>query len=133
MAGVVQADPVVVVSVRSLAVIHDDDSVTPGPSIVVAVDGKTGVRADHPIVDHNAIAIVQQHLAELDGHDLRVVAQHREQNRIIVNENMEMAVPGILAAGDIRSSSPGQVSTAIGDGATAAISAIRFLQETSNS
>ena len=55
-----------------------------------------------------------------------------EHNNIITNENMETAVPGILAAGDIRSGSPGQVSTAIGDGATAAIAAIRFLQEQSN-
>jgi thioredoxin reductase (NADPH) len=48
--------------------------------------------------------------------------------QIIVNQKMETSVPYILAAGDIRSSSPGQVATAVGDGTTAAMSAIRLLQ-----
>ena len=51
--------------------------------------------------------------------------KHRQ---IVVNEKMETGVPFVLAAGDIRSGSPGQVATAVGDGATAAISAIRLLQ-----
>jgi thioredoxin reductase (NADPH) len=49
--------------------------------------------------------------------------------QIVVNEKMETSVPFVLAAGDIRSVSPGQVATAVGDGATAAISAIRMLQK----
>jgi thioredoxin reductase (NADPH) len=49
--------------------------------------------------------------------------------RIIVNERMETEVPFILAAGDIRSGSPNQIITAAGDGATAALSAERLLQE----
>jgi thioredoxin reductase (NADPH) len=52
-----------------------------------------------------------------------------KNGQIVVNAEMETAVPLILAAGDIRSGSPGQVSTAVGDGATAAISAIRQLQK----
>ena len=48
--------------------------------------------------------------------------------QVIVNQSMETEVPGIFAAGDIRSGSPRQVSTAVGDGATAAIAAQRFLQ-----
>lgn len=52
------------------------------------------------------------------------------QGQIIVNENMETEVPYIFAAGDIRSGSPRQVVTAVGDGAIAAISAERLLQET---
>jgi thioredoxin reductase (NADPH) len=50
------------------------------------------------------------------------------RGQIIVNEKMETGVPSILAAGDIRSGSPGQVATAVGDGTTAAITAIRLLQ-----
>lgn len=49
--------------------------------------------------------------------------------RIMVNERMETEVPYVLAAGDIRSGSPGQIVTAAGDGATAAITAERLLQE----
>jgi thioredoxin reductase (NADPH) len=52
-----------------------------------------------------------------------------KQGQIIVNSLMETGIPLIFAAGDIRSASPGQVSTAVGDGATAAISAIRQIQK----
>ena len=46
---------------------------------------------------------------------------------ILVNNQMETGVPGIFAAGDIRAGSARQVSSAVGDGATAAISAERYL------
>jgi thioredoxin reductase (NADPH) len=48
--------------------------------------------------------------------------------QIIVNERMETEIPLVLAAGDIRSGSTGQVATAVGDGTTAAITAIKLLQ-----
>ena len=46
---------------------------------------------------------------------------------ILVNDQMETGVPGVFAAGDIRAGSARQISSAVGDGATAAISAERFL------
>lgn len=52
-----------------------------------------------------------------------------KNGQINVNERMETDIPLLLGAGDVRSGSPGQVSTAVGDGATAAISAIRHLQQ----
>ena len=52
-----------------------------------------------------------------------------KQGQVIVNEKMETEVPDIFAAGDIRSGSPRQVVTAVGDGAIAAITAQRILQE----
>jgi thioredoxin reductase (NADPH) len=52
-----------------------------------------------------------------------------EYGQIIVNEQMQTEVPYVLAAGDIRSNSPRQVVTAVGDGAIAAITAQRLLQE----
>lgn len=51
------------------------------------------------------------------------------QGRILVNERMQTNLPYIFAAGDIRSNSPGQVVTAVGDGATAAISVQRLLEQ----
>jgi thioredoxin reductase (NADPH) len=50
-----------------------------------------------------------------------------EAGYIITNEKMETSVPGILAAGDIRSNSIRQAISAAGDGATAAIYAERYL------
>lgn len=51
-----------------------------------------------------------------------------EGKQIIVNDQMETESPGIFAAGDIHHNSPRQVITAAGDGATAALSATRFLE-----
>jgi len=50
-----------------------------------------------------------------------------EGGYINTDEVMETQVPGIFAAGDIRHNSARQAITAAGDGATAAISAERFL------
>ena len=50
-----------------------------------------------------------------------------QEGFILVNDQMETGVPGIFAAGDIRAGSARQVSSAVGDGATAAISAERYL------
>ncbi len=50
-----------------------------------------------------------------------------EEGYIITNELMETRIPGIFAAGDVRHNSARQAITAAGDGATAAMSATRFL------
>ena len=51
------------------------------------------------------------------------------QGQIIVNADMETKVPFVLAAGDIRSGSPRQISSAVGDGAMAGIRAQTLLRE----
>ena len=51
-----------------------------------------------------------------------------DKGQVIVGERMETEIPGVFAAGDIRYNSPWQISTAVGDGATAALSLQRYLQ-----
>jgi thioredoxin reductase (NADPH) len=58
---------------------------------------------------------------------LKSVLPLAENGAIITNGMMETEVAGIFAAGDIRQGSPRQVTTACGDGATAAIQATKFL------
>ncbi len=52
-----------------------------------------------------------------------------EEGRIITNERMETEVSGVFAAGDIRKNSARQAITAAGDGATAALSAEKYLSQ----
>lgn len=66
---------------------------------------------------------VEPNTSYLDG-----IVSLDDHGQVIVNDRMETEIPFILAAGDIRSGSPRQVVTAVGDGATAAISAQRLLQ-----
>jgi len=48
---------------------------------------------------------------------------------VVTDEMMASSAPGIFAAGDIRRNSARQVAAAVGDGATAAMSAFKYLQE----
>lgn len=52
-----------------------------------------------------------------------------EAGLIKTDELMATSVPGIYAVGDIRRGSPRQVASAVGDGATAALSVFKFLRE----
>jgi len=54
-----------------------------------------------------------------------------ETGLIKTNESMATSAPGIFAVGDIRKNSARQVASAVGDGATAALSAFKYLREKS--
>jgi len=49
---------------------------------------------------------------------------------VVTDQAMTTSTEGIFAAGDIRRNSPRQIAAAVGDGATAAISAFKYLQAT---
>ncbi len=51
-----------------------------------------------------------------------------EQGFIVTNNNMETSVPGVFAAGDVRSKPLRQISTAVGEGAAAAFSAEKYIE-----
>ena len=54
-----------------------------------------------------------------------------ETGHIMTDESMATSAPGIFAVGDIRRNSARQVASAVGDGATAAASAFRYIRERS--
>ena len=56
------------------------------------------------------------------------VVNTSETRHIITDESMATSLAGVFAAGDIRHNSPRQIATAVGDGATAAMSVFRYLR-----
>jgi len=54
-----------------------------------------------------------------------------ETGLIKTSELMATSAPGIFAVGDIRKNSPRQIASAVGDGATAALSTFKYLRERS--
>ncbi len=51
---------------------------------------------------------------------------------VVTNEKTETSIPGIFAAGDIRSKDVRQISTAVGEGTLAAIAAEKYIEAVSN-
>ncbi|MEJ5349151.1 MAG: thioredoxin-disulfide reductase [Desulfosoma sp.] len=56
------------------------------------------------------------------------IVRRDDSGFLITNEEMATSVPGIFAAGDVRSKSLRQIVTAVGDGATAAFCAGRYIE-----
>jgi thioredoxin reductase (NADPH) len=69
--------------------------------------------------------VLNQTLLQEDGSFL---CDMNESGEVIVDLNMRTSVAGLFAAGDIRINAPKQVVCAAGDGATAGIQAIAYLQ-----
>jgi thioredoxin reductase (NADPH) len=60
---------------------------------------------------------------------LKELVQMDEEGYILTDENCETSVKGIFAAGDCRKKLLRQIVTAVGDGATAAFAAEKYLEE----
>jgi len=62
---------------------------------------------------------------------LKSILQLDEQGYVLTDEAMATSAPGIFAAGDVRQKLLRQVATAVGDGATAAFAAERYIESLS--
>ncbi len=60
---------------------------------------------------------------------LKGLVDLNEGNYIVTDENMSTSKPGIFAAGDVRAKPLKQIATAVGDGATAAVAAEKYIIE----
>jgi thioredoxin reductase (NADPH) len=56
------------------------------------------------------------------------IVKQDENGFVITDEKMETSIPGVFAAGDIRSKPWRQISTAVGEGATASFYAEKYLE-----
>ena len=63
---------------------------------------------------------------------LRGIVKMDEQGYVITDDHMATSAPGIFAAGDVRQKLLRQVTTAVGDGATAAFAAERYIESLSS-
>jgi thioredoxin reductase (NADPH) len=54
--------------------------------------------------------------------------QHDPLGFLITDATMQTSVPGVYAAGDVRSQLTRQITTAVGDATTAAIDAVKKLE-----
>ncbi|MDR2904935.1 MAG: FAD-dependent oxidoreductase [Helicobacteraceae bacterium] len=61
--------------------------------------------------------------------DNKYICEANDRGEIIVDLRMRTSLAGLFAAGDVRAEAPRQVVCAAGDGATAALSAISYLDE----
>ncbi|MEA2018569.1 MAG: thioredoxin-disulfide reductase [Campylobacterota bacterium] len=69
--------------------------------------------------------VLNQTLIQEDG---SFICDTNDSGEVIVDLNMKTSLDGLFAAGDIRINAPKQVVCAAGDGATAGIGAIAYLQ-----
>ena len=60
---------------------------------------------------------------------IKDMAKLDENGFIITDDNMETSVPGLFAAGDVRSKHFRQIATAVGEGAAASFSVNRYLED----
>jgi len=91
---------------------------------VILKNVKTGTTWEKPISGIFVFVGIKPNTAFL--HETVVLD---EQGFIVTNEALETSVPGIFAAGDVRKKILRQLSTAVGDGATAAFAVEKYLEK----
>jgi thioredoxin reductase (NADPH) len=83
---------------------------------------KTGAVRDLPVTGVFIFIGFQPNTGIVEGH-----VDHDEMGYLLTDANMETSIGGLFAAGDVRAQLTRQVTTAAGDGTTAAIAAEKYL------
>jgi thioredoxin reductase (NADPH) len=83
---------------------------------------ETGVPGDLAVTAMFVFVGFRPNTGIIDGH-----VDHDEMGYLLTDTNMETSIDGMFAAGDVRSQLTRQVTTAAGDGTTAAIAAEKYL------
>lgn len=83
---------------------------------------KTGVESDLAATAMFVFIGFRPNTGIIEGH-----VDHDEMGYLLTDTNMETSIDGLFAAGDVRSQLTRQVTTAAGDGTTAAIAAEKYL------
>lgn len=104
-------------------------------SIVKKIEGEDTVKALHiknvktqeeTVLDVQGVFIYVGYNPNTEF--LKEVVNLDEDNYIITDEKMATSVPGIFAAGDVRSKALKQIATAVGDGAKSAVEAEKYIE-----
>ncbi|HEX7122568.1 MAG TPA: thioredoxin-disulfide reductase [Gemmatimonadaceae bacterium] len=83
---------------------------------------RTGERSELAVTGVFVFIGFRPNTGVIEGH-----VDHDPQGYLITNERMETSIPGLFAAGDVRSQLTRQITTAVGDATTAAIAADKLL------
>jgi len=95
-----------------------------GVNSVTVKDRKSGEEKEIPV---SGVFIYVGFLP--NSHFLKGVVKLNDSGYVITNEKMETSVPGIFAVGDVRSKEVRQVTTAAGEGTTAAVMAEKYIRK----
>jgi thioredoxin reductase (NADPH) len=94
-----------------------------GADHLVLEDTVTGARSTLPVGGVFIFVGFQPNAGLVQGH-----ARHDAGGYFITDERMMTSIPGLFAAGDVRSQLTRQITTAVGDATTAAIAVEKYLK-----
>jgi thioredoxin reductase (NADPH) len=86
-------------------------------------DVNTDAKRDLPVTGMFVFIGFRPNTGIIEGH-----VRHDDMGYLVTDENMMTSIPGLFAAGDVRSQLTRQVTTAVGDATTAAIAAEKYLK-----
>ncbi|MDP3296304.1 MAG: thioredoxin-disulfide reductase [Thermodesulfovibrionia bacterium] len=105
-------------------------------SVIKKIDGDNTVKALHikNVITQEESVLDVQGVFIFVGYNpntefLKGLVDINKNNYIITDENMRTSVTGVFAAGDVRAKALKQIATAVGDGAIAAVSAEKYIEE----